>query len=155
MKMHRVQHNLITLAMLFVAIVAVVGASRISTHAGARLQTTNPQRQAASKTSKDRSSFYCNLKALSPTERGRLHELVQKLQNARIETEELPDGYAFRLQTEQVSLGELAEYVTSERKCCPFFDFEIELKREGGPLWLRLRGIQGVKSFMRHEFDIP
>jgi hypothetical protein len=84
-----------------------------------------------------------------------LHELVQKLKNARIETEELPDGYAFRLKTEQVSLNELAEYVTSERKCCPFFDFEIELKREGGPLWLRLRGKEGVKAFMRHEFDIP
>jgi hypothetical protein len=127
----------------------------MSTHAGARLHSTNPQQQALSKTSEDRSWLYCNLKALSPAERGRLHELVQKLKNARIETEELPDGYAFRLKTEQVSLNELAEYVTSERKCCPFFDFEIELKREGGPLWLRLRGKEGVKAFMRHEFDIP
>ena len=155
MRMHRVQRNLIILASMFVAIFAVLVANRISTHAGARLESRDPQQQARSKTSENRSWFYCNLKALSPTERGRLHELVQKLQNARIETEELPDGYAFRLQTEQVSLGELAEYVTSERKCCPFFDFEIELKRESGPLWLRLRGEPGVKSFMRHEFDIP
>jgi hypothetical protein len=153
--MHLMQHNLITLASLFVAIFAVMVASGMSTKAGARLQSTNPQQQAASKTPEDPSGWYCNLKALSPTERARLHELVQKLKNARIETEELPDGYAFRLQAEQVSLGELAEYVTSERKCCPFFDFEIELQREGGPLWLRLRGKQGVKAFMRLEFDIP
>jgi hypothetical protein len=151
---HQVQYGLMTLASPFAAIFAVVVASGMSTHAGAQLQSTNPPQQAASKTAADPSALYCNLKALSPPERGRLHELVQKLKGARIETEELPDGYAFRLQTEQVSLGELAAYVMSERKCCPFFDFEIELERDGGPLWLRLRGKDGVKAFMRHEFDI-
>jgi hypothetical protein len=150
--MHQVQYNWFTSASLFAVILAVVVVNGISAHA--RLQSTSPSQKAESRVATDQPGFYCNLKALSPAERERLHQVIEKLKGARIETKELPDGYAFRLQTELISIGELAEYVSSERKCCPFFDFEIELQRDGGPLWLRLRGKEGVKEFMRHEFGI-
>ena len=152
MKIHQVQYNWLSSASLFAAIFAVVVVNGVSAHA--HRQSTAPAAKLESKASADQSGFYCNLKALSPAERERLHQLIEKLKGARIETKELTDGYAFRLQTEQVSIGEMAEYVSSERKCCPFFDFEIEVQRDGGPLWLRLRGKEGVKEFMRHEFEI-
>jgi hypothetical protein len=100
------------------------------------------------------SGFYCNLKALSPEERVRQRELSQAIALAKLETKELQDGYAFRLQETKVSVTDLAEWVAAERKCCPFFDFEISLGREGGALWLKLRGADGVKDFMRHELHI-
>lgn len=152
MNIHQVQHNWLTAASLFAAICAVLVVNGISAHAHA--QSTAHAAKLESKASAEQSGFYCNLKALSPAERERLHQVTEKIKAARIETQELPDGYAFRLQTEQVSTGDLAEYVSSERKCCPFFDFEIELQRDGGPLWLKLRGKVGVKDFMRHEFGI-
>lgn len=98
--------------------------------------------------------FYCNLKALTPEERVRQHELAQAIAGAKLETKELADGYAFRLQAEKVSVTDLAEWVTVERKCCPFFDFEISLGRDNGALWLKLRGAEGVKVFMRHELHV-
>jgi hypothetical protein len=152
MNIHQVQYNWFSPASVFVAIFAVIVAHGISAHA--HQQSTTPTAQHESKASADQSGFYCNLKALSPAERERLHQVTEKLKASRMETKELTDGYAFRLQSEQVSIGELAEYVSSERKCCPFFDFEIEVHRDGGPLWLRLRGKEGVKEFMRHEFEI-
>jgi hypothetical protein len=113
-----------------------------------------PKVVAGSQVTQQPSGFYCNLKALTPEERVRQHELAQAIAGSKLETKELTDGYAFRLQPEKVSITDLAEWVGAERKCCPFFDFEISLGREGGALWLKLTGAEGVKDFMRHELHI-
>lgn len=39
------------------------------------------------------------------------------------------------------------------RLCCPFFDFVVELERNGGPLWLKLIGRDGIKPFIQAEFN--
>ena len=152
MNIHQVQYNWFSSASIFMAMFAVTVVNGFSAHANQ--QRSVPAARLEAKAPADQSGFYCNLKALTPEERTRLHQVTEKIKAARIETKELTDGYAFRLQAEQVSLGELAEYISSERKCCPFFDFEIEVQRDGGPLWLKLRGKEGVKDFMRHEFEI-
>jgi hypothetical protein len=100
------------------------------------------------------SGFYCNMNALSKTDRERYNQLIRKLEDARVEIRELPDGYAIRLQSEKIALSDQAEWITYESRCCPFFDFEIELKRDNGPLWLKLEGKEGVKPFIRAEFGI-
>jgi hypothetical protein len=101
----------------------------------------------------ERSQFYCNVNALSPTERARHKQLSQQLALAQRETKELPDGFAFRLQA-GASLTDLAEWVSLERKCCPFFTFGIEMERNNGPLWLKLRGEEGVKQFIMSDFHL-
>jgi hypothetical protein len=100
------------------------------------------------------SGFYCNLKALSLKERARHMLLTLEIERARVETLELANGFAFRFQDGAVTLADLSEWVSAERKCCPFFDFEIELQADNGPLWLKLRGKDGAKAFMRSEFGI-
>jgi hypothetical protein len=42
--------------------------------------------------------------------------------------------------------------VAAEGKCCPFFDFHIDLEREGRLLCLRPTGKEGIKPFIRAEF---
>lgn len=98
--------------------------------------------------------FYCNMKAFSATERERYNRLADKLAKARVETRELPDGYAFRLNEEMFSLSELAEWVSAERRCCPFFNFEIEVEQDCRRLWLKLVGAEGVKPFIETEFRL-
>ncbi len=98
--------------------------------------------------------FCCNVNAFSPAERLRYNDLTRKLSEARIEVCELPDGYAFRLLPEKLSLADLAEFVSFESRCCPFFDFALELEHDNGPLWLKLQGNEGVKPFIRAEFGI-
>lgn len=152
MKIHQAQYNWVTAASVFAAFLAIVVINGGSAHAPA--QSTAPAAKLESKAATDQPGFYCNLKALTPAERGQLHQLIEKLKAARIETKELPDGYAFRLQTDLISITDLADWISNEQKCCHFFDFAIELQRDNGPVWLRLRGREGVKAFMRHEFDI-
>lgn len=107
-----------------------------------------------SKTSKADSPFYCNTKSLSKEEWAHKSEISAKMRNARVEIKELVDGYAFRYRPEGVSLVELADWVASEAKCCPFFAMGIEVERDGGPVWLTLRGPEGVKQFIWAEFKL-
>src|SRR6266700_3760755 len=44
--------------------------------------------------------------------------------------------------------------MAAESKCCPFFDFHIDLEREGKLVCLRLTGEEGIKAFIRAEFKI-
>jgi hypothetical protein len=44
------------------------------------------------------------------------------------------------------------EWAAGERLCCPFFDIEVRMEREGGSVWLRLTGREGTKQFIRSDF---
>jgi hypothetical protein len=122
----------------------------------AQTKDANEQSKAGNEAIKmtEMRGFYCNTKALNKTERERYKQLTGKLAAARVETKELPDGYAFRLQSKLITISEVAEWISWEHKCCPFFGFEIALERDNGPLWLKLRGADGVRVFIRAEFHV-
>jgi hypothetical protein len=101
------------------------------------------------------SKFYCNTKSLTPAERARHTQLTNKLMSIRKEVIETDNGYEFQYSPSEVSLLDLADWVVAEGKCCPFFDFHIDLEREGSLLCLRLTGEKGVKDFIRAEFNVP
>jgi hypothetical protein len=69
-----------------------------------------------------------------------------------VKVRELADGYAFELDGGRFSIKELATWTDFERRCCPFFDFNLEWRRENGPMTLRLTGRDGVKPFIKSEF---
>ncbi len=108
------------------------------------------ERQVATTQSK----FYCNIKALTPEERARHKQLSEKLNAQRKEIVETQKGYKFQYSPADISLAELAEWVGAESKCCPFFDFHMDLEHEGKLLCLRLTGEQGIKAFIRAEFGV-
>ena|GEM_PF-1724158 len=103
---------------------------------------------------KKESPFACNATGLNKEQRQRWTSLLKRLNDSKQEVRELADGYAFRFAAEPSTVQELAEFITYERICCPFFDLEVAVEREGGPAWLRLRGREGVKDFIRDEFGI-
>lgn len=100
------------------------------------------------------SPFFCNMNALTGEQKKRIVELVKQLKAKTQEVKELPDGFAFRYKPDSETVRDAAEFITYERACCPFFEFELSVEREGGPLWLRLRGREGVKDFIRIEFEL-
>jgi hypothetical protein len=100
------------------------------------------------------SPLACDFTAMTAGQRERRQTLAQHLHTAIQEVRELPDGYAFRFPAEPALCLTVAEFMTLERLCCPFFTFELELEREGGPLWLRLTGREGVKQFLRAELGV-
>jgi hypothetical protein len=93
----------------------------------------------------------CNLNALKPAEREKHERLGAHLLEAVAKRSETADGYAFELDPKRVAITDVAAWVDLERRCCPFFDFAIELRRENGPLTLKISGRRGVKEFIRSE----
>jgi hypothetical protein len=89
-----------------------------------------------SKSVTSESPIACNLNALDKEQRRRHQSLTAQLHAATQETRELPDGYSFRLPSDEATIQRTAEWITLERRCCPFIAFGLEVGREGGPLWL-------------------
>jgi hypothetical protein len=96
----------------------------------------------------------CNINGIPPHERVRYRHLVEGLRHAIQERRELPDGYAFRMDTKQIDTGQLAEWIELERQCCPFFGFEIRWTPQNEAVWLHLTGPQGVKDFILDELGL-
>jgi hypothetical protein len=89
--------------------------------------------------------------AMAPEQRAPHLANAKALFNRVQEIRELDNGFAFRLQDSAELLANLGEFVTLERLCCPFFGFTIEVEPEGGAVWLKLTGREGVKPFIKAE----
>jgi hypothetical protein len=63
--------------------------------------------------------------------------LLAQFRSAVIGTEELSDGYAFRLPGEGMCVAIVAELMVAERECCPFLIFELAAQPNMGPLIVR------------------
>ena len=97
--------------------------------------------------------FACDRAALSPEQRKRhFDELGPALRSLRKSTHELADGFEFEFPGDAAVYHLLAEWVGGERLCCPFFDIDLRVGREGGAIWLRLTGREGVKQFIKADF---
>lgn len=114
-----------------------------------------PAEARATQQSETVGKFYCNISALTPAQRAHHTLLTAKLLGARKQIIETPKGYEFQFSPSDVTLAELADWVTAEGKCCPFFDFHIDLENKGTLLCLRLTGEEGIKPFIRSEFHLP
>ena len=75
--------------------------------------------------------------------------LVAQFRSAVIETEELQEGYAFRLPGDGEWIGLIAELIAAERECCPFLTFELVAQPNMGPVIVRVTGPAGGKEFVK------
>ncbi|HEY1494252.1 MAG TPA: hypothetical protein VGF49_06895 [Candidatus Solibacter sp.] len=95
----------------------------------------------------------CNLNALTPAQRRELKVFSERVVSAVTGTREMDDGYGFRVDNTKVSTVDLAGGIELWRKCCPFYEFQIDLRGDDGALWLTLRGRKGVKEYF--PLDAP
>ena len=66
-----------------------------------------------------------------------------------LNTEELPDGYVFRLPGGQRWLPLVADLIIAERECCPFLTFQLTAESNMGALTIRITGPDGAKEFLK------
>ena len=75
--------------------------------------------------------------------------LLAHFGSAVIGTDELPDGYAFRLPGDGKWIAVAAELIVAERECCPFLTFELHANPNKGPLIVRVTGPTDTKDFLK------
>jgi len=96
----------------------------------------------------------CNLNVFTPAERERhiqtTTQLLQSVQNIR----EVENGYEFIFPNPGSSeiLTKMAEFISNERRCCPFLKFTLTIDTDPQPIALILTGPEGTQEFLRAEF---
>jgi hypothetical protein len=65
------------------------------------------------------------------------------------EIRELREGFSFTYPGTDEWISKISEFIMSERKCCPFFTFELLFASNTGPVYLHIRGSKDVKEFIK------
>lgn len=97
------------------------------------------------------SPFACDMTAIRTDQRNAHLATIERLFRSVQSIRELANGYSFRLVNDLDTLLTAAQFISLERLCCPFFDFGLDIEREGGEVWLRLTGREGAKPFIMAE----
>ena len=97
-------------------------------------------------------SVACRLGAFTPEEHTRHSELMKTLVPILKSPRELENGYAFPLAATPEQFVAVAEWITLERKCCPFLEFDLKWAPQTNTPELRLTGGPGVKEFIAAQW---
>jgi hypothetical protein len=81
--------------------------------------------------------------------RKRVATLLARFESAVIATEEIPNGYVFRVPGDKKWMGVIWETIAAERECCPFLTFELTAQPNMGPVSVRVTGPAGTKDFLK------
>jgi hypothetical protein len=81
--------------------------------------------------------------------RERAATLLAQFRSAVTGTEELWDGYAFRVPGDGKWIAVIAKMIVEERECCPFLTFELVAQPNMGPVTVSVTGPDGGKEFLR------
>jgi len=95
----------------------------------------------------------CRLDALSPDERRRQQTLRQNLEAALESVREARDGFVVTYRDGADVFRQAAEWLTLERRCCPFLDFELAWRSDSPSPTLCLRSEDpAAKAFIAETF---
>jgi hypothetical protein len=95
----------------------------------------------------------CNLRALTAQQRNQLEQTGARVISAIVTSRELSDGYSFQVDPAGAPLIEVAQWLDLWRRCCPFYEFQIDLRAADASLWLSVSGRPGVKEYI--PVDVP
>lgn len=90
----------------------------------------------------------CNMKALTTEQRKELSQIGRHVISAISTSRELDDGYSFRVDPAMASLIDVARWLDLWRRCCPFYEFQVDLHAADSSLWLSVKGRPGVKEYI-------
>ena len=90
----------------------------------------------------------CNLRALTSQQRTQLERLGAHVISSITTSRELKDGYAFRVDPQKASLMDVAQWLDVWRRCCPFYEFQIDFHAADASIWLSVKGRPGVKEYI-------
>src|ERR1019366_2740724 len=91
----------------------------------------------------------CDMSAFMPAERRSYHEVRGRIAAGIGESVTTCLGFHARL-ADASALGEIAEWLALERRCCPFLDVALELRHDRS-LWIRVEGPPDAKAFLAEE----
>lgn len=88
-------------------------------------------------------------KLTTPELQKRRTTVIAELKQFVQRKEEILDGLLFTFPSEDKILDKLIDFIKSERLCCDFFSFRLEVVNERA--MLAITGPKGTPEFLEHE----
>jgi hypothetical protein len=76
-----------------------------------------------------------------------------ELETRRSGIMEIQRGYQFHFRGDSETLRLVNEWVSMERKCCPFLTFTVIASNEDEPVFLQLTGNEEAKAFLDSDIS--
>ena len=95
--------------------------------------------------------FSCAL--TTPELQERKATIIKDLKSLLVEKEELSDGYIYKFESSDENIYILTEFVKTERQCCSFFNFNLEIQNNH-LAQLKITGKPGAKEFLEPELQL-
>ena len=99
-------------------------------------------------------AIFCNMDVFTPTEReSHIRTTTQIFQTVQ-GIYETQNGYKFVFPNHgSESIAAFAEFISNERRCCPFLEFTLTIPSDDQPISLLLTGPEGTRQFLHEEFS--
>ena len=95
----------------------------------------------------------CDMNVFTPAQREAHIQNTRQLYGTVQAIHEMPIGYKFLFPCNSETIAKLAEFITNERLCCPFLEFDLKIRPNDQPISLTLSGPEGTHEFLREEFS--
>ncbi|MDF2191312.1 hypothetical protein [Paraflavitalea sp. CAU 1676] len=86
--------------------------------------------------------------------RKRKEQVMASLKKKVLSRQELANGYMYKFEGSDNTLDELLSFIKTERLCCDFFDFKLDVAGDGTEAWLTIVGPEGAKIFIDTEMEL-
>ena len=93
----------------------------------------------------------CNMDVFTPEQREAHIQTTMELIPGVQRVQEIENGYEFQFPSETEFISRIAEFISNERLCCPFLEFNLNII-SNHPVSLSLTGPVGTQEFLRAEF---
>lgn len=84
----------------------------------------------------------------------RIEQLKSEVFSQTKEIKELEDGYTFYFEDDEQLLTDIFDFVELEKKCCPFFQFDVSVQPFQNGFAVRVGGSKLIKEFVGSYLDI-
>lgn len=101
---------------------------------------------------KNKRTLACTL--TTPEQDDRKATVLRSLKKQIVQKKELPDGFSYRFKGTDSLIDKLCTFIKTERHCCSFFDFGLQIAGDGSTTWFTITGPEGAKEFIKTELGL-
>jgi hypothetical protein len=108
--------------------------------------------QQNSNTMKDlteRAKLTCKL--TTPELQERKRTVIGELKNLLKERKEETNAVRYKFESSDKNIDLVSSFIKTERLCCDFFEFSLQVQSNSEFMWLTLAGPEGINEFIREE----
>lgn len=90
----------------------------------------------------------------SPELQNRKATVLSELRKKVLVKKEEANGYSFKFSGSDSTINQLTDFIKSERQCCAFLTFNLQIEDAQSNVWVTISGPEGTKNFITGEMDL-